>query len=1281
MKHIVWVALIAGALRAQPVNLQVVGVTNTQAILSYMAPGTDACTVEVSESSAYTPLVNDVNGGLFPGSNSDSGRALTSAGLRYFIVGTRTSQKGSDGRMYSRALRADALHYARVTCGTPATVTFSTAQIRAIAPEALPFDPDGHGNFAFPDRDYTSAGRNTPVYDPQTGAASYMITNPKDYSHAAEYSFASGVYFQGGSWTNPSNITAASPTSTASTSAANAPIVVIPDLSAQFVLGNWTFNAQDGPLVDLGLHAYGSGSDSSAQNRQIGVCVSVDSGQTCYTNEITITMPRGTADAGLFPSTFPVPGAPNDTWSPFVGWGKIIPRNYASFCTVSVTGGVVAVPYVPDDVHSWCWLNPDWAVGSKYYVAGSNPTCPNNYCTIASVDNDLQLTLQENLTISNASSHFAGISFRIRKLTGTGTVNLSTKYGMAKYYAFSNGPGNGCSPTTVTVNVDRLGNPINPGVVGRLCVFEQEYQGPSALYFVGESKPDFRLLSLFRPPDNPPAGYVTQDEWPFQSRSYGPTTNTVFDPNNPRVIYLGITLQGPKFNKAIFKLTYTGDGRETTGLFFRAGNDTGLYTYVNDSITWENLTRSSQGRDLRSQILANSSYNEATFGSLGNIAFAGIASGKAIYYNIMGQGPQNNPCWIHIFDGTTGNWVSSWNSVQGTGADGFHFAGCHAIQPIIGRALVSNDLLTSGNGFTFAGPFDVIPTNVYRNGALSTNTALPTLFDGSYDGACPSDIAQKWKDRGATGNHCVAFRIPTQPCSVTPSAVELAAYPCPGVAGKSYIGLNIGPGDELYDANGLGGADSEHFLIVKVTPASGNQVDIVAVRNAGLGYCCLISQQGDGSCAQADSQAIHASGWTARATALGTCAAGNSLVSVTDSTDVLNEHQIFARGHFGYELTSPGRHNFVGASINGTYRARFDAPVSVIGTFSSGFQLPSSPAFNSVSLDSTVVQSYVSVGLGGLATDWRHFNGPLGLTVERQGQTVGPNLTTALVAGQSNTYKVTGFTAPDIKVQPVLFWAGLFHTQDLSSPASGDRISDANGFRHCYAYRANECRAGSSVGDLYVVVPKLNAGIAQCSASQVGRRIPCAFAAGPLAAQTVQVDASASDSTGVRQRRIGPNLTRYGAQYVYTKTRPFSATQPVKFFATQFHLQGLVTGAALIDPGGWNQSSQPGNNYTFIPVQVPVQAGATQARIRFGYADYGTQGSNFYCTSRAEDCLTDAMLKPYAFAGDSLTPTACASGCTIPIPATPGRIVLFRIEWLNAGTVVSTGAMQLMAVP
>jgi len=78
-------------------SVSVVGVTSTQAVLTYTAPGAGACTVEVSESNTYSPLVNDVNSTLFTGAGSDGGGAVG----RTFVVGKRRTDLALDSNYYS----------------------------------------------------------------------------------------------------------------------------------------------------------------------------------------------------------------------------------------------------------------------------------------------------------------------------------------------------------------------------------------------------------------------------------------------------------------------------------------------------------------------------------------------------------------------------------------------------------------------------------------------------------------------------------------------------------------------------------------------------------------------------------------------------------------------------------------------------------------------------------------------------------------------------------------------------------------------------------------------------------------------------------------------------------------------------------------------------------------------------------------------------------------------------------------------------------------------------
>src|SRR5689334_10989231 len=65
-------AQVPQVLGASTFSVQVVGTSNTQAVLAYTAPDTGACTVKISENPGLVPLDHDVDPSLFAGSNLDS---------------------------------------------------------------------------------------------------------------------------------------------------------------------------------------------------------------------------------------------------------------------------------------------------------------------------------------------------------------------------------------------------------------------------------------------------------------------------------------------------------------------------------------------------------------------------------------------------------------------------------------------------------------------------------------------------------------------------------------------------------------------------------------------------------------------------------------------------------------------------------------------------------------------------------------------------------------------------------------------------------------------------------------------------------------------------------------------------------------------------------------------------------------------------------------------------------------------------------------------------------
>ena len=190
------IVLTASAAYGAVGNLQVRGVTSTQAILAYTAPDTNPCSVEVSESQSYRPLAHDVDPALFAGSNLDNRPEATGSGIqRVFVAGKRRAEKGTTGRWYSRALQAFTTHYLRITCGvSQVTGTFLTANIALgnTYNEALPADPavsarpyfSSTGSYAWPEflnwNNQDPAARPESVIDPQTGMLLKRLALPQD---------------------------------------------------------------------------------------------------------------------------------------------------------------------------------------------------------------------------------------------------------------------------------------------------------------------------------------------------------------------------------------------------------------------------------------------------------------------------------------------------------------------------------------------------------------------------------------------------------------------------------------------------------------------------------------------------------------------------------------------------------------------------------------------------------------------------------------------------------------------------------------------------------------------------------------------------------------------------------------------------------------------------------------------------------------------------------------------------------------------------------------------
>jgi len=173
-------------------NFQVTDSTPTAVILRYAAPTLASCTLEVSESPTYVPLVPDVDTALFPGANSDA-RNGSQGRDRTFVVGNAGvgiiyAPIAASGRRVSRALQANTIHYYRLTCGADtAAGSFRTPNIAPgdtfpVAP--APIDPAHLGENGWP---FLPVDASATVIDPITGVLIQQL-----FKH--DYNIGGGTY-------------------------------------------------------------------------------------------------------------------------------------------------------------------------------------------------------------------------------------------------------------------------------------------------------------------------------------------------------------------------------------------------------------------------------------------------------------------------------------------------------------------------------------------------------------------------------------------------------------------------------------------------------------------------------------------------------------------------------------------------------------------------------------------------------------------------------------------------------------------------------------------------------------------------------------------------------------------------------------------------------------------------------------------------------------------------------------------------------------------------------
>jgi hypothetical protein len=839
----------------------------------------------------------------------------------------------------------------------------------------------------------------------------------------------------------------------------------------------------------------------------------------------------------------------------------------------------------------------------------------------------------------------ANMAVILKKSNTTGSINVSARARAARGYSYDIWTG-GCSKNSVTTTKNADGTDAGRTITGYPCVMPRTRQEHGGLWFVPTSEPGSpRLLSLFRNPGTLP-GHTSADSIGGGFTQFGPM-QSVFDPTDPRVMYIAATTNGG--SPGLFQVTYTGDWSSLATAYQATSAD----PVASGELTIVNLTKSATSRDMRSQILANTPYDESKYGALTALANVGIAGPYSIFQHSIGA--QESACWIFAFESTTGNFYRYFRTDDGSNAPELKFAGCHSVNAVAGAYLFlsSNGLHWSNTGMPYGGPFVAPVASVKQVGGTFASIPLPWPPDSSYDSSCPS-LPQKMIDNGGVNGQCVTIRA-KQPCSSFGVVNEHIWSPCAWDSTKSQV-ASWAVGDWVKDYGT--DFDGESFQIGQVTDLGGGLVELVLQRNASISYCSIGKKESVDSIANMQ----HAAGFTIYAAPYFSCQSAGLMIDIVANT-AYSVNRNLVGGHFDVLPGSAnGRFTWEGGSNLG-FTVGKDRTLDQLNAVSD-YAVNPYPSFGG--LDGGLlnyVQSYpeaphtkATPNLLRYAFNFRHYNGPSGLDLESPSQTIGNATNATLQAGTTSVYKVSVTGTPDEKRNVLTAWAGPYVITDVSSAATGNILTDATPWTGCRARATSECRTGSSIGDYFMVVPHADLKTS-CWASQVNLRTPCAFAGPPIAMQAIQLRMDQSDPQGQLQRLLGTLLMGPSQQYVYSKLIPMPDASTMLFAGFLTH--GYHSALMSFKLPRFSEDSAAKN--TFTPVTIKGGTG-NNVYVEFGYEEFGSR-TQFYCTSRKEAChvsgssINEAV--PFKYASEFVT--TVSGSYKIQIPGIHGRVLYYRL--------------------
>jgi hypothetical protein len=290
-----------------------------------------------------------------------------------------------------------------------------------------------------------------------------------------------------------------------------------------------------------------------------------------------------------------------------------------------------------------------------------------------------------------------------------------------------------------------------------------------------------------------------------------------------------------------------------------------------------------------------------------------------------------------------------------------------------------------------------------------------------------------------------------------------------------------------------------------------------------------------------------------------------------------------------------------------------------------------------------------------------------------------------LVGGTGQLYRIHGSpVGANYKLIPYFGSTGYHAMRETSGPGVTMTTDSSTQYRFCVVYVAGECYSGSSAGDVYFNAPSVM--YAYCNNDNgnlingftINRDI--CLSPSSAAVQVLEDVGLSSDPYGLQFRAIAHGLFSYkdphlGA-YWNTRTIPDGSwALTINSADDQIKLFKIPPVAAMrID----------GTGYVSYPVTIP--ATVDPILVEFGYAENGDPATSLNCTARNEPCVAVASTigtPPLWFKTSdtgSYSGASCTIGCTVAIPAFPGRTLYYRV--VVGGTPGPTHSVALgMATP